>query len=319
MPTPPGIVVAEKITEELGGRSYELNERGDGSFRRMFTLRFRLEDIATADAATKMEASVAYNLPVAQGDGHPSDAAATARTIRIANAGSLEEWTCEVLYSSAPFEARGDGANISGSPPTPANVDNQVPADLRLPEIRISKKDVSKVLETDAQTFADVVNSAGDPFDPPLITRRAHQVFHLTFWRTPAQLNTNDRMKMVAKVNDAAYTILGITYQASELLVDDIAIEGVWDRSQADNLAFFWKITVVLEVQLGGWGRRVLQAGKREKLASGEKRVIRDDTGQPVSDPVPLAASGAKLAAGASFVYTTVNEFATCSFTQLFA
>lgn len=321
------MALSSTVTEDMDGRSSRLNEDGTRTAERRFNIKFDLS-AATSEERDELDSYAEGALPVALYDAHPAWPAAIARSCVVAPAGVHDVWKGTVSYSSAPFPALGDGTGgeaggTGGGPESPSNAaSNNTPADQRPPEIRIRRKEYTEPLEADLVTGDPVKNTAGDPFDPPIMVDRSRRQFEITFWRTPAGLDWATRSNCWDKVNDDVVTLLGQPYAAKTLRVMDISHEAVWDKGDGGSLAFFWKITVVLEAKLPSWQIKILNAGRRERISGGDPKIvpiIDASTGQPVTDPVPLAASGARLPVDDDYHYLFFDGYETCDLPSVFA
>jgi hypothetical protein len=246
-----------------------------------------------------IDAVVAVDPTAALYASHPYWASALCRSLAAKPNGSARVWRVTASYSSAPFEAKGDGSGTGANSTSPdVGQSNQTPADQRPPTISISRKEVSKVLEKDAVTGDRIVNTVGDPFDPlPEIFRSRHLITW-KFHRTPVQLDWAARSSWHDTINSLAVNILGKNYPAFSLRCTDYSLDTVWETGPA-GLAFFFALTVVAEFDPDTWKVKILNTGKRKWVGSmgdptnpRKPQTIVDSAGQPVADPVPLTAAG---------------------------
>ncbi len=322
-------ITVTSVTELWDARTSELGEDGTRTATRAFLVKLNTA-APGAGELDAIEAIVESSLPVALYGAHPAYGWCLARGFKVTREGLAHDtWKGVVSYSSAPFPAGGDGTGDPASPtgggsssPSASN-NRDTPADDRPPEVRIRRKEYKKLLEKDATTGNPVVNAAGDPFDPPVEVERSRIQYELTFYRAPVSFDWAARSSFWDRINDAPVELMGISHATHTLKVQDLSHEGIWDKGAGGALAFFWKITAVLEYKPDTWKVKLLNAGRREKTGSmgtGFKVTnITDATGATVTDPVPLNGSGERLAVGAPYVYLEFDGYEDADFTSLFA
>ncbi|MDY3558126.1 hypothetical protein R5W23_000847 [Gemmata sp. JC673] len=235
---------------------------------------------------------------------HPHWPPAVCRKLRAKPHEGPRNWLVTADYSSAPFAANGDGTGGSNPTSPSAGQSNSAPANERAPTITVGRKEVSKPLEKDAVTGARVLNTLGDPFDPPAEVFRSNHVITAKFFRSPEQLDWANRSKWMDSVNQATVTILGRPYTAATLRCTEYSLDTVWETGPS-GMTFLFAITVQAEFNPDGWQPKILNTGRRRKGAtSGDPPVaIVDANGQPVTDPVPLDAAGVPVAPGGAYHY----------------
>jgi hypothetical protein len=247
-----------------------------------------IDGVIAADASAELYAA------------HPNWAWATCRGHEATPNGGPRVWIVKATYSTSQFKASGDGSGegSNGAAPNPAqSMDAQ--ADARPPNIKVARKEVTKVLEKDADTGDRVVNTVGDPFDPLPEVFRSHHVITWTFCRKPSALNWSARAAFMDSVNLAAFVILGKTYPARTLRCTAYDVGSVWDKGEAGQ-EFFFELTVTAEYDPDTWDVKILNRGRRRWIAGSEGdpanppryEYIRDHTGQVVQEPVPLTEAG---------------------------
>lgn len=142
-----------------------------------------------------------------------------------------------------------------------------------------------------------ILNSAGDPFDPPLSIAAPTLVFEIS--RLERTFNPALITSLQGRVNDSEW----MGFPAESILCRSIAANCGWND---DVGGYAWQVDYEFayrepvesggEDVLPGWSVRVLDAGLRQ-LASGDRKAIMVDNA-PVSSPVPLKSDG--TAAGPS-------------------
>lgn len=289
------------VIEQWQGRGATTDEKGVRTLKRAWLV---TTDSASTGEPAVIDGVIAADATAALFASHPSWPFAVCRSLTAAPHEGPTTWQVEASYSSAPFEATGDGSGTgSGGPGDPENPTSPnpaqsqaTPADQRPPTISVGRKEVTEPLVEDAVTGKPVVNAPiGDPFNPPPEVFRSRHVITWKFFRAPAQLNWSARAQFLDSVNGANFVVLGKTYPPRTLRCVEYSIETVWETS-AGGLALFFALTVQAEERPETWDVEVLNAGRRKKIdgsvadPSNPPRVvfITDDAGQPVADPVPL-------------------------------
>lgn len=136
-----------------------------------------------------------------------------------------------------------------------------------------------------------LVNSAGDPFDPPMRVQR--RILCCTIKRNEAAFDSYWMGYYTGRVNDRAWN----DFRTGEVLIDEIsAVE------QYEKQVPYWEVTYRLEVNRDLWvptkaadmGHRVWQ------LVAGQwvLKTATDDYANPVSRPVLLDGAGMQLQVG---------------------
>lgn len=134
-----------------------------------------------------------------------------------------------------------------------------------------------------------IVNSAGDPFDPPLMMDDSRRVISLV--RNVAAY-PSWVLSYQDAVNSDTFTVRGITYAAGVGKVQSVSISD----GQIRNNVPFYTVEVLIHLQKNGWILQPLDVGFRELGYSGDLINILNpgDTERP-SAPVPLDGSGHQL------------------------
>jgi hypothetical protein len=135
-----------------------------------------------------------------------------------------------------------------------------------------------------------IVNSAGDPFDPPNMMDDSRRVVTVTknLTTVPAWILTYQDA-----VNSDVFTVDGVSIGAGLAKIQSVSVGEVQSR----NATSFRTVSFTIHLQKDGWLLEPLDAGFREiDYASGSLVNILNpgDSEQP-SAPVPLDGSGAAL------------------------
>jgi hypothetical protein len=145
------------------------------------------------------------------------------------------------------------------------------------------EKPVAKDINGDA-----VMNSANDPYDPPLMQDDARWVISIA---TNAGVVPTFVLTLNNRVNDTAVTVDGVAFAAKTLKVQGLRIGAV----KEENGILFREVSYQLHYRSETWNSKPLDAGFSE-LVSGDRREILLDDGTKPSVPWPLNGAGAKLA-----------------------
>jgi hypothetical protein len=135
-----------------------------------------------------------------------------------------------------------------------------------------------------------IVNSAGDPYDPPPMMDDSRRVLSLSRnvpYCPSWVLDYQDA------VNSDTFTALGVTYAIGTGKVQSVSLSNAQKRNNID----FHTLEILIHLQRDGWILKTLDAGFRELNYSGELiNILNAGDGERVSAPVPLNGSGAALA-----------------------
>jgi hypothetical protein len=135
-----------------------------------------------------------------------------------------------------------------------------------------------------------IVNSAGDPYDPPPMMDDSRRVLSLSR-NVPGcpswVLDYQDA------VNSDTFDALGVTYAVGTGKVQSVSLSVAQKRNNID----FYTLEVLIHLQRNGWILKTLDAGFRELDDSGDLiNIVNAGDQERVSAPVPLDGSGKALA-----------------------
>jgi len=261
---------------------------GDKKVTRNHTLRWRVETDTILDGSQTvlLSPAVAHLL-----DAHPDDPAALANRVRVSQRSENGRiWNLDVDYST---DAKSDQPD-----------DDPL---LEEREVSWASATVSAVAAKDRDGKA-ILNSAGDPFDPPIEVERPHA--KLTVARNEASFSGTTAIAYIQKVNSTQFsggapgTVLCMDINANE---------------QERNKIKFWRVTYEFEYAPEGWQPDILEQGLRQ-LVSGNVETCKDNDGEAVTTPVPLDSAGAQIDASTlpgTAVFTTFNVYKEIDFNQL--
>ena len=137
--------------------------------------------------------------------------------------------------------------------------------------------------EVDADDTA-VLNSAGDPFDPP--PTEPQYRLQCTIEKNVATHDPDDAFSFINTVNNGAITIAGVPVTAGQALLTE------WRAtSEREGDTAYVRVAFVIQFA-ASFDREILDRGFYF-LDGTDKRAILDDDGEPFSEPQLLDGSGA--------------------------
>lgn len=161
---------------------------------------------------------------------------------------------------------------------------------------------VSTPVDTEGNPSLVIENSAGMPFDPPVMEEKSNLL--ITIQRNEEDgllFDHNLVLDYKDTINNAYEVIAGIIIPTYAGKMRDIRIDKAWMA----NGDIYWDVTYQIEVIRRNWERRVLDAGFYTKDSAGNHTEIQDENGKPLTQPVKLDGAGGKLAEGVTAVYLT--------------
>jgi len=161
-----------------------------------------------------------------------------------------------------------------------------------------------------------IVNSAGDPFDPPLMMDDSRRVISLV-------RNVSSYPSWVLSYQDAVnsdtFTVRGITYAVGVGKVQSVSISD----AQVRNGYPFYNLEVLIHLQKNGWILQPLDVGFRELDYAGTSliNILNPGDNERPSAPVPLDGNGRALAdpSTTNNVLLPYTVYETLPFSVLFA
>ncbi len=262
------------------------NTKGARSYTRSFKL------ITSAKTERAYHVGSHASLPVI-GEVHPDDAGAWCTTLQVDPSDPWKGWTVTAEYST-----ERELAEIPTSDPA---------------EITWGSEQFQKAAITNYAGEA-IVNSAGDPFDPPIMIDDSRP--YVTVSKNLATVPTWV-MTYQDAVNSASFIVDGVTVGAGLAKMQNISVS----PKQSRNGTSFRTVTFTIHLQKQGWLSKVLDAGFRQIVDSGSGsgsgspgleniRNLGDD--ELPAAPVPLDGAGRALEnptpANAVYRYDTVYE-----------
>jgi hypothetical protein len=254
--------------------------------RRSYTRAFKLESDSKADTAFDVGSN--GSLPVI-GSAYPDDANAVCKSLSVSCQQGYKYWIVTAEYN--------DTYQVES---TPTN-----------DETRISWS--SEIFQREAWKDKDgngVLNSAGDPFNPPVIRDDARTVCRIVqnASSVPTYVLTYPNC-----VNSTSFTIDGVSVAARYAKISNVGVS----EERRRNGTVYREVTIEMHIRNETWDFEILDAGFREfDPADSTKRIlITNDDGTDITEPAILDGSGAKVddptpadAVFGSFrVYTELN------------
>lgn len=292
---------------------------GDVNNRRATRRWLVLVSSRTDDEITVLQGGIQQGkLPTPFFDFHPTWFGLLCRSLRAEqDEGSPTKWIVTAEYSSQPLGQFQQYAQFTPPLDRPA-------------QIRWRKNKYQKAQTNDA-TGQPYLNSAGDPFDPPVELARSYPVAVITknVAATPAFFLT-----LGDAINSVPFFIEDLYVDTHQAKLDD------WDRTELQietdlngALWLFYTLTWSCEINTdpgpatnpgsGGWLVNVLDAGmqaRRSGAGAGNKFKILDNSTppQPITTPALLDGQGFQLQnpSASTAKYRTFHGFAEVDFNQ---
>lgn len=265
------------------------------------SFRVTTTDKNDSSAVATGAAAVVAGLP-AYGSVHPDDSECWLKSYAVDayETNTAKEWLVVCTYNNDT----SDSGSFTQSPPA-ANPDNDP---IVIDGFYIT---VPEVMEKDADGTA-VLNTAGDPFDPPIMREVGIQVERVT---ASSQTRPTWYKTLWNKANAASITFDGETYDAGYVLATNFTKGTELYRNNLTYRRYGYELHIRNDRK---WTEKpILSAGFRQKVGG----VVQDCivNGVKVTAPVPLDSAGAQIAVPttANAHYQTFKEFATADLTGL--
>lgn len=236
---------------------------------RSYTRAFKLETTDKTDGPFAIGST--SGLPRI-GSVHPEDSGAWCTTLRVDNFAPYKGWRVTAEYSSEMELAE----NPTNDPAL----------------IRWDSEQFQKPAIFDYNGEA-IVNSAGDPFDPPNMMDDSRRVVTVTknLASVPAWILTYQDA-----INSGPFTIDGVSVATGLAKMQRVAVS----ERQTRNGTSFRTVDFTIHLQKNGWKLEPLDAGFREREATGTppelKNIKNPNDDELPGAPVPLDGSGRQLA-----------------------
>lgn len=289
-------------------RGREVDENGIVTMPRTWLLEVTPE----VDGSWPTLADITDFVEVDMYDEHPEEPRCIARSCSLKAHESQYAFKLTINYSDSPLKGDG-GWPDEQDPENPQKKDknNATPAHLRPPQVSFARKE-SKIAPTEDRDGDPVVNKAGDAIEDLEIDK---SILQITIKFFSIKITVPHIVKYWNSTNSDAYQGLS----SGTLKCVDYQFEWSYENI-GDFTALVMAATLVLEHNPDGWGVTVMNRGRREIPAGGGPlRWITDDSGQPVSDPVPLTIAGQRLPVGDAPNYITFHFNKAWTYTTIVA
>lgn len=255
--------MAGTLLGEWAERRTAVNDRG----RRTYSRTFKIDSDSKSDTA--FDIGSVSGLPVI-GDAFPDDANAFCKRISVSCQAGYKYWTVQCDYDDTY-----DNANT-----TPSDDETQISWSSEL-----FQRPAWKDKDGDA-----VLNSAGDPFNPPVMRDD-----HRTVCRIVKNASTVPTYVLTYPnaVNSTAFTIDGVTVAQRYAKISNVAVS----EAKRRNGVVFRTVNIEMQIRNQTWDFEILDAGFRRldpSDSSDRILIVNDDETLP-TDPVLLDGSGAVL------------------------
>lgn len=144
-----------------------------------------------------------------------------------------------------------------------------------------------------------VQNSAGQPFDPPLVDVVSNQVITINRNEKTSAFDPNKAANYKDTLNKNPITVAGVQIAALQGRIRKIGSRTAWDE---EGLGY-WEVTYEVEVDRKYHVRKPLDIGFYQLDSAGELTSIKDSEGEAVTEPVKLDGAGQELGPGGDPVY----------------
>lgn len=239
---------------------YAQNTKGVRTYRRAF----KLQSNDKTDGP--YEVGSTSGLPLI-GDVHHEDASAWCVSLTVENFAPYKGWRVTAEYSSEH------------------EIDNTPTDDPAL--ITWDSEQFQRPAIFDSSGNA-IVNSAGDPFDPPLMMDDSRRVVTIikNLSAVPSWILTYQDA-----VNNASFTLDGLTIGAGLAKIQRVAVS----ERQIRNGTTFRQVTLVMHLEKNGWLLEPLDAGFRENVSGSLQNIRNPGDDELPAAPVPLNGAGMAL------------------------
>ena len=253
-------------------------------------------------------------IPINRYDVFPTDSGAKAVSLACDQEGDqIGLYTVTYTYTSKPF----DEGNTSQDQ---TQTDQSVSPPSRPWVITYGATHGSRIVGPTDLAGVDVVNSAGQPFSPPLEVPTSNLIFTVEAYKDLAGFDpTAKQLAFQDSINNAGL-LIAVTpsattaWPAKTVRCNEYNVVSVTEQGST-----YWKVTITLEIKLTGWQPQVLDAGTVFKAASGSTppQKIVDRVGNAHDTPIPLDGAGHPLNAGSPLQYKTFKGYEERNFATL--
>jgi hypothetical protein len=274
------------LKKELAEGRSARNSRGVRTYTRVFWVE------TTSDNDGPYTVGSASGLPLI-GSVHPDDSGAWCTDLEVQNTNPWKGWTVTAQYSTE--------RELSTTPTNDPAI------------ITWSSEQFQRVAAFDKNGNA-IVNSAGDPFDPPNMMDDSRRVVSVTknLSAVPSWILTYQDA-----VNSDSFTVDGITIGVGLAKMQSVTV----GEEQSRNGTAFRTVNFIMHLQKSGWLLEPLDAGFREidYTSSSLINILNPGDGERPSAPVPLDGAGRALAepSTTNCVFLSFSVYETKAFSSL--
>lgn len=270
----------EEIPE---GRSAR-NSKGARTYQRKFRL------ISNDKTDGPFEVGSEAHLPLI-GSAHPEDANAFCIELTVENTEPYAGWTVTANYS--------DERQIDDDPTNDEA------------EINWGSEQFQKPAVFDLQGRL-ILNSAGDPFDPPAMMDDSRRVVTVSknLAVVPAWI-----LDYQDAVNSDAFTVDGLAVAIGRAKMQSVTVS----PKQRRNGTTFRVVTFTIHLQRDGWSLDILDAGFRRVISGGRENIRNAGDNELPTAPVPLNGAGQPIAnpTVTNCVFRSFSVYKTRAFSSL--
>ena len=235
----------------------------------------------------------------------------SAKQLSGQDGGFLWQVTCE--YDSEPFERNAGGMDPgsggTGSAGAGPTDNSQTQPDLRPYTIELGTNKTTRILRKDVATFADVDNSAGQPFDPPVEVPCHNPTIKFKLWKATGDDDISNVDTYTDHINDDTWN----GWPAGTVLCKQYTLTSVFEQN-----SWWWEKVVEVEIKHDGWNPvSILDAGTTRLVTGKPPQPILDQSGNPITSPTLLDGTGQPLLSGGTPVYIDVNAYYEADFDNI--
>lgn len=248
------------LKEEIPSGRTARNSKG----ARTYTRKFRVTSNDKTDGP--FEVGSTSGLPLI-GSAHPEDANAFCVELTVENTDPFAGWTVTANYS--------DERQIDDDPTNDEA------------EISWGSEQFQKPAVFDLNNNL-ILNSAGDPFDPPAMMDDSRRVVTVSknLAVVPAWI-----LDYQDAVNSDVFSVDGLSIGVGKAKMQSVTVS----PKQRRNSTVFRVVNFTIHLQRDGWLLDILDAGFR-RIVSGGRENIRNQDGELITAPVPLNGFGQPIA-----------------------
>lgn len=278
----------------------------DSKFQRTYTRAFLVGTDAGAYGPAYAGSHPSLPLIFSQ---HPDDAAAfCVRLSPVQDSQDPTLWRVTAEYSYNPDLAAGGGTGVPAIDGQQQGVapSNRSPIPTTRPnDYSVATSTYPMAIWKDYNGEA-ILNTAGDPFLPPLEIQRAEAT--LTVGLNSLNAPSSAWLGSVGCVNANTMVIGAYVANPGQAKLNNLSAQFLYENGMN-----YWRWTLVWGYRTT-WAVEVLNQGLREKRAGQLVPILDDATGYKIDQPALLTVAGQKAAAGATPNYRTFNIYPRVTF-----